>query len=103
MNPATSSESASTRSKGGRFVSARADTKKMMNIGNKGSQYQPSNPKRVSWAATISPRLRLPAQSNTVTMTKPIETSYEIICAAERSAERNGYLEFDAQPPIMIP
>src|SRR4249920_775838 len=41
MKPATSSDSASTRSKGGRLVSARADTKKITNIGNSGSQYQP--------------------------------------------------------------
>src|SRR6202023_396793 len=101
MKPATSSDSASTRSKGGRFVSASAEMKKMTNIGNSGSQYQPNRPKRVFCAATISPRLRVPAQSRTVMMTKPIETSYEIICAAERSADRNGYLEFDAQPPIM--
>src|ERR1700722_16751693 len=40
MKPATSSDSASTRSNGGRLVSASAETKKMMNIGNSGSQYQ---------------------------------------------------------------
>src|SRR6201991_1423917 len=44
MNPATSSDSASTRSNGGRLVSASAETKKMTNIGNSGSQYQPSMP-----------------------------------------------------------
>src|ERR1700712_965760 len=33
--PATSSDSASTRSKGGRLVSARAETKKIGSIGNK--------------------------------------------------------------------
>src|SRR6476469_7503847 len=38
--PATSSDSASTRSKGGRLVSASAETKKTTNIGNSGSQYQ---------------------------------------------------------------
>src|SRR5215470_4251523 len=40
MKPATSSDSASTRSKGGRFVSANAEIKNTMNIGNSGSQYQ---------------------------------------------------------------
>src|SRR5438105_2353230 len=44
--PATSSDSASTRSNGGRFVSASADTKKTTNIGNSGSQYQPKRPNR---------------------------------------------------------
>src|SRR5690349_5790417 len=75
MNPATSSDSASTRSNGGRLVSASAEMKKMMNIGNSGSQYQPSMPARVSCARTMSPRFSEPAQSSTVTMTKPIETS----------------------------
>src|SRR5579871_3017169 len=40
MKPATSSDSASTRSNGGRFVSASAEMKNTMNIGNSGSQYQ---------------------------------------------------------------
>src|SRR5262245_34204820 len=40
MKPATSSDSASTRSNGGRLVSASAETKNTMNIGNSGSQYQ---------------------------------------------------------------
>src|SRR6202041_2376601 len=40
MKPATSSDSASTRSNGGRLVSASAETKKITNIGNSGSQYQ---------------------------------------------------------------
>src|SRR5215469_6258883 len=113
MKPATSSDSASTRSKGGRLVSASAETKKTMNIGNNGSQYQfnivnHGRPRRwaspdVAWASTMSLRLSEPAHSNTVIMTKPMETSYETICAAERNADRNGYLEFDAQPPMMMP
>src|ERR1700757_4598384 len=84
--PATSSDSASTRSKGGRLVSASADTKKITNIGNSGSQYQPSKPQRESCASTIAVRLSEPTQSSTVMMTKPIETSYEHIWAAERGA-----------------
>src|SRR6202034_2931622 len=44
MNPATSSDSASTRSKGGRLVSASAETKKTTNIGSSHSQYQPNRP-----------------------------------------------------------
>src|SRR5258708_33404021 len=38
--PATSSDSASTRSKGGRLVSASAETKKITNIGRSGRQGQ---------------------------------------------------------------
>src|SRR6201999_3174963 len=40
MNPATNSDSASTRSNGGRLVSASAETKKTTNIGSSGSQNQ---------------------------------------------------------------
>src|SRR6267142_5179999 len=40
MNPATSSDSASTRSKGGRLVSAKAETTNTTNIGSSGSQNQ---------------------------------------------------------------
>ncbi|MNC94995.1 hypothetical protein D3C83_119960 [compost metagenome] len=54
-------------------------------------------------AITISERFSDPAQSSTVISTKPIETSYDTICAAERSAPRNAYLEFDAQPAMMMP
>src|ERR1700760_388161 len=72
MNPATSSDSASTRSNGGRLVSASAETKKMMNIGNSASQYQPSRPHLVSCAATIAVRLSEPTRRSTVMMTKPI-------------------------------
>src|SRR5215471_5262060 len=71
--PATSSDSASTRSNGGRLVSASADTKKITNIGNSGSQNQFQN--QPDWASTTLVRLREPTQSRTVINTKPIETS----------------------------
>src|SRR4029453_14130338 len=103
MKPATSSDSASTRSNGGRLVSARAEIKKTTNIGNSGSQYQLNSPYLPFCAATIADRFKEPAHSKTVMMTKPIETSYETICAAERSAARNGYFEFEAQPAMITP
>src|SRR2546429_9135970 len=40
MKPATSSDSASTRSNGGRLVSASAETENTTNIGNSGQKYQ---------------------------------------------------------------
>src|SRR5580658_1376030 len=103
MKPATSSDSASTRSKGGRLVSASAETKKTTSIGNSGSQYQPKNPQALFCASTIADRLSEPTQRSTVMITKPIETSYDTIWAADRNAARNGYLEFDAQPAMMMP
>src|SRR5262245_18900227 len=73
--PATSSDSASTRSNVGRFVSANADTKKITNIGKSGSQNQLNIPYLPICASTIADRLSEPAHSRTVMMTKPIETS----------------------------
>src|SRR5512133_3097916 len=73
MKPATSSDSASTRSNGGRLVSASAETKNTMNIGNSGSQYQPKRPKRVFCASTMSVMRSEPTHKSTVMMTKPIE------------------------------
>src|ERR1700690_736150 len=69
--PATSSDSASTRSKGGRFVFASADTKKIKSIG---SRIEKAN-QPCSCARTMSERLSEPAMSSTVTITKPMETS----------------------------
>src|ERR1700752_1987459 len=103
MKPATSSDSASTRSNGGRFVSASAEMKNTMNIGNRGSQYQPSRPERVFCASTMSVMRSEPTQSSTVMMTKPMEPSKDPIGAAERSAARKGYFEFDAQPAMITP
>src|SRR6476619_6353673 len=75
MKPATSSDSASTRSKGGRFVSANAEIKNTTNIGNSGNQYQPNRPYLPFCASTIADKFNEPAHSSTVMMTKPIETS----------------------------
>src|SRR6185312_7174584 len=92
MNPATSSDSASGRSNGVRLVSASAEMKNTMNIGNSGNQNQlrklnhgtPSMWASPIWvcASTMSCRFSEPTQSSTVMNTKPIETSYDTICAA---------------------
>ena len=55
------------------------------------------------WASTTCERFSEPTQSRTVISTKPIETSYDTICAAERRAPRKAYLEFEAQPAMMMP
>src|SRR4051794_32826060 len=69
-NPATISDSPSGRSNGERLVSARAEMKKMMNIGNSGMQNQ-----IFCCASTTSDRFSEPTHSSTETSTKPIETS----------------------------
>src|SRR5918994_1586561 len=61
MKPATSSDSASTRSNGGRLVSDSAEMKKITNIGNSGSQYQPSIPNRPFCASTMPDSRNVPA------------------------------------------
>src|ERR1700687_3820102 len=75
MKPATSSDSASTKSNGGRLVSASAETKKITNIGNSGSQYHCNRPHGPACASTILVRLSEPAHMSTVMMTKPMDTS----------------------------
>src|SRR6185312_14900072 len=66
MKPATSSDSASGRSKGWRLVSASTDVKKMMNIGKCGKTYQ-----RWVWASTTRVRFSDPALNSTQIMMKP--------------------------------
>src|SRR5476649_2345530 len=76
--PATSSDSASTRSKGGRLVSASAETKKIGSMGNSIEntyQWPMAKTPVVACARTIADRFREPANSSTVMMTKPMETS----------------------------
>src|SRR5262245_57213687 len=74
MKPATSSDSASGRSKGGRLVSASAEMKKTTAIGRRWlNRYQWWMPP--AWAFTICERFNVPAVSRTVMITKPIETS----------------------------
>ena len=54
-------------------------------------------------ALTISDKFNDPTQTKTVTITSPIDTSYDTICAADLSAPINAYLELLAQPAIIIP
>src|SRR2546423_11306949 len=55
------------------------------------------------WASTIWEVDIEPAVMNTATMDSPIATSYEIICADDRSPPSSGYVEPDAQPPSTTP
>ena len=104
--PATSSDSPSGRSKGVRFVSAKAEIKKTINMGKSGMKNQmfrcaSTNPRRLK---VLKPSVvKAAATITTVMITSPRETSYDTICAAERNAPKNGYLELDAHPAIIIP
>ena len=68
--PATSSASASGKSKGGLFVSAKADIKNTTNIGNKGTTNH-----NFSCAKTISFKFKDPTHRSTLIIIIPIETS----------------------------
>ena len=99
LYPATNSASASGKSKGDRFVSAIIDIKNITVEGNNGSAYQPV----IDCACTISVKFKEPDNNIIGKTTNPIETSYEIICAAERKAPKNAYFELLAHPAIIIP
>src|ERR1700735_1888523 len=76
--PATSSDSAPSREKGGRWVSAREETKKITSMGNrmeKKFQCAKASTPAVCCASTMRERLSEPANSRAVIITKPIETS----------------------------
>lgn len=99
LYPATNSASASTKSKGARFVSASIEIKKTIAQGNNGKINQIVFP----CIATISAKLKEPPRRATGKITKPKETSYEIICAAARKQPRKAYFELLAQPAQIIP
>ena len=69
-NPATSSDSASARSNGGRLTSASAQIRNTTNAGNCGIAYQ-----TLACASTISEVRRCPANISTATSDRPIATS----------------------------
>src|SRR5437899_2919486 len=51
----------------------------------------------------MSTRFKLLDTISTPTSAKPMASSYETICAAERIAPRNEYLELAAQPARITP
>lgn len=54
-------------------------------------------------AKTISEKFKEPEHNKTLIIIKPIETSYEIICAVDLKAPKNAYFELLDQPAIIIP
>lgn len=70
LYPDTNSDSPSVKSKGGRLVSASADTKNIIAAGNKGIKNHTSD-----CAVTIVVNRKLPTHNNTDIMISPIETS----------------------------
>jgi hypothetical protein len=75
------------------------EIKNIIAHGNNGKTNQTVRP----CAATMSIKFNEPANKITGKIKRPNETSYEIICAAERKAPKKAYLELLAQPAIIIP
>ena len=98
LNPATSSASASGKSKGVRFVSAIADIKKITANGKSGQTNQ-----TCFCILTISIKLKDAAHIITGKIPKIRDTSYEIICEVERNAPKKAYRELLAHPAKIIP
>src|SRR3989338_3766390 len=101
LNPATISDSPSATSNGARLVSATLAIQYTINNGNNGNQYQCQKPPLCR--RTNSCKFNVPDSKITPTNANPNAISYEITCAAERSAPNNAYFEFDAQPATNIP
>lgn len=96
--PATSSLSASVRSKGVRLVSASTLITNRMKRGQRGMMYQIAC---CSW--TILVRLKLPASMTTGRTALLRMSSYETIWAEERSEPRKAYLLLADQPASSTP
>lgn len=99
LKPATNSASASGKSNGALFVSARSEIKNTTHVGNKGRQNQVPI---LCWF-TISIKLNEFAQIAIGRIRSPIETSYEISCAADRNDPKNAYLELLDHPAPITP
>jgi len=99
LKPATNSASASGKSNGALFVSASKDIKNTTHTGNSGKQNHVPN----FCCCTISIKLKELAQIEIGNNNKPIDTSYEISCAAERRDPKNAYFELLDHPAPIIP
>src|SRR5882724_10292430 len=106
LNPPTSSWSASTRSKGGWFVSAVAAMRKITNATNVFSQNQcvANDHAFVQCCCTkMSCVDRDPAWIRTPSTARPKAASYESSCADARTEPSSGYFDPDDQPASITP
>jgi hypothetical protein len=87
LYPATNSASASGKSNGVRFVSAKIVIKKIIRIGGS----SPANHIMSSCILIISIKFKDPVHSAISTNVNPSDTSYEIIWEADRMEPNNEY------------
>jgi hypothetical protein len=96
LNPDTSSDSPSAKSKGVRFVSARLV---INHIIERGMIIIVIHDFKFVVIIDISIELCIISADRRI---KDILTSYEIVCATPRSAPNRAYLEFDPQPAMNV-
>lgn len=92
LNPETSSDSPSAKSKGVRFVSANIVINQIKNIGRSKNIFHVKEKKE---------EIRKLYELNNISADNKIRvilTSYEMVCAILRSAPISEYFEFDAHP-----
>lgn len=97
LYPDTSSASASGRSNGWRFVSASEVTKKISLTGKSGA----ASHTVLLWTSTLVEKLAVPEIRISEIRVEPRATSYEILCAADRSPPRKAYLELLDHPALI--
>lgn len=93
LNPDTSSDSPSVRSKGARLVSARVEMYHMAASGQAGISSQTD-----SWVILNICRVKPPVKIIMESRISPKLTSYEMVWATARRAPIRAYFEFDAHP-----
>lgn len=94
LNPDTSSDSPSAKSKGVRFVSARLVINHMTNKG------KIINIIHVEWIIIFRSIDLWSIIADRII--NAMDTSYEIVCATPRNAPRRAYLEFEHHPAINV-
>src|SRR5687768_9295447 len=100
--PAMSSDSASGRSNGSRFVSAKAEIMKMIHAIVTVATPHDSGA-TAACCCTIVLSETLPASNSTGIVDMPIAISYDTIWADDRMPPSSEYLLFDDQPASTMP
>lgn len=97
LNPETSSDSPSVRSKGARFVSAKVE---MYHIAARG---QAGTTSQIASCATLNVcKVKPPVKMIALSRISPRLTSYEMVWATARKAPMRAYFEFEAHPEPRI-
>lgn len=97
LNPDTSSDSPSVRSKGVRLVSASVDTNHISERGHRGRISQRNSCVKMKLHREKPPAIKIAER-----IIRARVTSYEIVWATARRAPMRAYFELEAQPEAKI-